>query len=230
MALGESVMGHVRLTHTTEQVGLEARAFADDGVDRLEVQQLAVAPGVVERCILHNLQGALTGILQGDFWTSSRMRSYVGERGRIEGNEFNDTVAERLRGLGLTAYASAKPAWCFNHKNTLEVAELGDFDVLALSPDGSRAWIVEAKDLKLCRTIGETARRLTDYEGRMVAGKPDKMLRHLRRVAYARVHAEDLARRLKLTQTPVVAGLLVVKPLALAVRRAGTSSRSSAIG
>ncbi|MDO6415349.1 hypothetical protein Q4F19_13225 [Sphingomonas sp. BIUV-7] len=171
---------------------------------------LTVAPGLVERCILHNLQGAITGILQGDFWTSSRMRSYVGERGRIEGNEFNDTVAERLRGLGLTAYAAAKPAWCFNHKNTPDVAELGDFDVLALSPDGSRAWIVEAKDLKLCRTIGETARRLTDYEGRMVAGKPDKMLRHLRRVAYARAHAADLARRLKLTQTPVVAGLLVV--------------------
>lgn len=171
---------------------------------------LAMAPGVVERCILHNLQGAITGILQGDFWTSPRMRSYVGERGRIEGNEFNDTVAERLRGLGLTAYAAAKPAWCFNHKNTPAVAELGDFDVLAISPDGSRAWIVEAKDLKLCRTIGESARRLTDYEGRMVDGKPDKMLRHLRRVAYARTHAADLAHRLKLAQTPVVAGLLVV--------------------
>lgn len=172
--------------------------------------QLAVAPGVVERCILHNLQGALTGILQGDFWTSSIMRSYVGERGRVEGNEFNDTVAERLRSLGMTAYASAKPSWCFNHKNTPAVAELGDFDVLAISPDGGRAWIVEAKDLKLCRTIGETARRLTDYEGRVFDGKPDKMLRHLRRVAYARTHAADLARRLKLPQTPIVAGLLVV--------------------
>jgi len=41
-------------------------------------------------------------------------------------------------------------------------------------------------------------------------GKPDKMLRHLRRVAYARTHAADLARRLKLPQTPNVAGLLVV--------------------
>ena len=49
MALGESVVGHVRLTHATEQVGLEARAFADDSVDRLEVHQLFVAD---EACAL----------------------------------------------------------------------------------------------------------------------------------------------------------------------------------
>ena len=38
VTLGESVVGKVRLTHAAEQIGLEARAFADDGVDRLEVQ------------------------------------------------------------------------------------------------------------------------------------------------------------------------------------------------
>jgi hypothetical protein len=152
------------------------------------------------------------GALQGDFWTSRAMKKYVGERGRIEGNRFNDTVAEKIEELGLIAYSAAKPSWCFNHKNTSEVAELGDFDVLAITPDGRRAWVVEAKDLKLCRTIGESARRLSEYEGRMLpSGKPDKMLRHLRRVAYARRHAGDLARRLKLDEIPTVAGILVVR-------------------
>jgi len=180
----------------------------DDSEDPL----LAVAPGAIERCILHNLQGAMGGALQGDFWTSRAMKKYVGERGRIEGNRFNDTVAEKIEELGLIAYSAAKPSWCFNHKNTSEVAELGDFDVLAITPDGRRAWVVEAKDLKLCRTIGESARRLSEYEGRMLpSGKPDKMLRHLRRVAYARRHAGDLARRLKLDEIPTVAGILVVR-------------------
>jgi hypothetical protein len=181
-------------------------------LDTTDDPRLAIAPGLVERCILHNLQGAMTGTLQGEFWSSREMRRYVGERGRIVGTKFNETVAARLRALGLRAYPSAKPSWCFNHKNTTEVVELGDFDVLALTPDGRRAWVIEAKDLKLCRTVGETARRLADYEGRMSgSGKPDKMLRHLRRVAYARTHVADLARRLNLAVTPEISGLLVVR-------------------
>jgi hypothetical protein len=173
---------------------------------------LMVAPGLVERCILHNLQGALTGTLQNDFWMSSAMRSFVGHRGRIEGNRFNETVGQHLREVGLIAHVAAKPSACFGHRKTPEVDELGDFDVLAITPDGARAWVIEAKDLKLCRTIGESARRLSEYQGRTLpSGKPDKMLRHLRRVAYARRHAADLARQLKLERVPIVAGLLVVR-------------------
>jgi hypothetical protein len=172
---------------------------------------LIVAPGVIERCVTHNLQGAYEGTLQGQFWSSPEMTRYVGERGRLEGSKFNEEVAAKLRDLGLITYASAKPSWCFNHKNTAEVAALGDFDVLAITPDGTRAWIVEAKDLKLCRTIGETARRLSEYEGKLHAnGKPDKMLRHLRRVEYARIHAGDLQKRLSLSATPEVSSILVV--------------------
>jgi len=173
---------------------------------------LMVAPGLVERCILHNLQGALTGTLQNEFWTSPAMRSFTGKCGSLEGNRFNETVAGRLCELGLNAHAAVKPSACFGHKKTTEVEELGDFDVLAFTPDGSRVWVIEAKDLKLCRTIGESARRLSDYAGRTLPnGKPDKMLRHLRRVAYARRHVSDLARQLKLDKVPVVAGLLVVR-------------------
>ena len=108
--------------------------------------------------------------------------------------------------------AGAHGAATNNHKKTPEVVALGDFDVLAITPDGARAWIVEAKDLKLCRTIGETARRLAEYEGKMLSsGKPDKMMRHLRRVAYAREHARDLQKRLGLPCTPKIAGIMIVR-------------------
>ena len=49
VTLGEGVVGQVRLTHAAQEVGLESRAFADDGVDRLEVHQLLVAD---EACAL----------------------------------------------------------------------------------------------------------------------------------------------------------------------------------
>ena len=43
MALGEGVMRNTSLLHPREQIGLDPRAFADDGMDRLEVHQLLVA-------------------------------------------------------------------------------------------------------------------------------------------------------------------------------------------
>ncbi|TNC95047.1 MAG: hypothetical protein FD119_2834 [Stygiobacter sp.] len=180
-------------------------------LDGDEDPSLVVAPAVIERSIIHNLSGMLSGSLQNEFWTTTPMQKFSSRRGEREGLRFNDKVAEALRALGLDAYPSAKPSWCFNHKNTPEVQALGDFDVLAFTPDGTRVWIVEAKDLKLCRTLGEAARRLSEYEGKLLpSGKPDKLLRHLRRLAYAREHIADLTKKFKLPQEPIVEGIMVV--------------------
>jgi len=176
-----------------------------------EDAELVVAPGMVERAIYHNLAGAMNGSLQNAFWRSREMQVYASRQGASSGLEFNDRVAEQTRRLGLTAWASSKPSWCLNQKATPELKRLGDVDVLAVGPGGTVVWVIEAKDLKLCRTRGETARRLAEYRGRHLAdGKPDKMLRHLARVEYLRQHAADLAHRLKLAATPRVCGLVAV--------------------
>lgn len=172
---------------------------------------LAVGPAAVERAFLHNLSGAITGNLQDRFWSSKAMRSHVGRAANRAGMAFNDGIAEDLRAIGLPADASIAPWACLNHKATPTIKLLGDIDVLAFSPDRRHAWVIEAKDIKLCRTLGETARRLSDYRGQMRAdGKPDNLLRHLDRVAYVRAHAADLAKRLKLNVVPQVHGLVVV--------------------
>jgi hypothetical protein len=172
---------------------------------------LAVGPAVVERSFMHGLGGAMNGSLQGRFWSSKRMRSYVGGAANRAGMAFNDAIADDLRALGLDANASIAPWACLNHQATPAVKLLGDIDVLALSPDHRHAWVIEAKDIKLCRTLGETARRLSDYRGQQRQdGKPDNLLRHLDRVGYVRAHAADLAKRLKLETLPEIHGLVVV--------------------
>jgi len=172
---------------------------------------LAVGPAVVERSFMHGLGGAMNGSLQGGFWSSKKMRSYVGGAANRAGMAFNDAIAEDLRAQGLEANASVAPWACLNHQATPTVKLLGDVDVLALSPDRRHAWVIEAKDIKLCRTLGETARRLSDYRGQQRHdGKPDNLLRHLDRVAYVRAHVTDLAKRLKLAIVPEVHGLVVV--------------------
>ena len=172
---------------------------------------LAIAPAIVERAARHNVAGASAGGLQGDFWVSKTMRSYVGHAGERTGMEFNERVAQAVQSQGLVAAASVKPSACLNHKATDELKRLGDIDVLAFSPEGEHAWVIEAKDIKLCRTLSETARRLSEYRGLPLPnGKPDNLLRHLNRVAYVRQHAADLAKRNNLPGVPEVHGLVIV--------------------
>lgn len=172
---------------------------------------LAIGPAVVERSFMHSLGGAMNGSLQDRFWSSTRMRSYVGGAANRAGMAFNDAIAEDLRAMGLEANASVAPWACLNHQAIPTIKLLGDIDVLAFSSDRRHAWVIEAKDIKLCRTLGETARRLSDYRGkRRRDGKPDNLLRHLDRVAYVRAHVADLAKRLKLETVPEVYGLVVV--------------------
>lgn len=105
-----------------------------------------------------------------------------------------------------------KLSWALNQKVS---PELGDIDVLAVSADGLRVWVIEAKNLRLCRTEVEVASRLYEYRGRMVMnskGKkvPDALLRHIRRVQYLRERNSALCHRLELTRPPEVRGLLIV--------------------
>lgn len=173
--------------------------------------RVVVGPALIERTYLHSVSGATTGSLQNEFWTSTEMRTFASKAGAESGLAFNQQVADALEALKLRAWPSAKPSWCLNEKATNALKALGDIDVLAVSADGQRVWVVEAKDLKLCRTLGEAARRLSEYRGKLSPdGKPDKLLRHLRRVEYLRARAEALRGRLKLADVPKVSGVVIV--------------------
>jgi hypothetical protein len=172
--------------------------------------ELVIAPGAVERTLFHNIGGATTGTLQNEFWRSKEMQSYAGACGDRGGKLFNRTVAADLSALQLRAWPSAKPAWCLGLPKNEELSKLGDIDVFAISVDGGCVWVVEAKDLKMCRTMGEAARRLMTYRGEYKDGKADDMMKHLRRVEFVRSNAALFVERFKLPHVPRVCGLLVV--------------------
>lgn len=112
----------------------------------------------------------------------------------------------------MDAKAGCKPSALLNQK----VPDyLGNIDVFAFSADKSTAWVIEAKDLNICRTEAEVASRLSEYRGRMTVNskgkeKPDKLLRHLRRVQYMRENVAALAKTQMLSVEPQIRGLLVV--------------------
>lgn len=86
---------------------------------------------------------------------------------------FNHKVADAARSLGMRAEVEWGVARSTDAIGKPELTRLGDLDVLAVSPDRRRVWVLEAKELKLCRTLGEAARRLSEYRGVAdAAGKP----------------------------------------------------------
>lgn len=190
---------------------------------------LVVAPGLIERALAHNVSGAAQGLLQNEFWNSPEMRAYSGTAGARLGIEFNEDLARRLSALGYTATPSVKPSACLNQKATEELKRLGDVDVLVVA-GGTRVWVCEAKDLKMCRTLGEAASRLSEYRGRVLKnGKPDKLLRHLQRVEYIRGHSAQLGKRLGLTAEPTVHGVMIVNSPQPMQQLAGEYSKDSTV-
>ncbi|CAM3121660.1 hypothetical protein EJ082_15135 [Brevundimonas diminuta] len=173
---------------------------------------LAVGPAVVERALVHNLSGALGGDLQNRFWSSLEMQRFASRQGARTGLEFNAEVAQAVGEQGLNSWSERTMSWCLNRKKSDEMDRLGDIDVLGVSEADNLVWVIEAKDLKLCRTLGEVARRLANYQGRTdEKGRPDALLKHLRRVAFLRANAVDLGKRLGLSQPPKVCGLVIVR-------------------
>ncbi|MBI4189557.1 MAG: hypothetical protein HY525_03345 [Betaproteobacteria bacterium] len=180
----------------------------DDGAD----PAVLVAPLLISDSTMYSFSGLMDGSLQNQFWTSDVARRYVGEVSAAAGPRFEELIAEKLRGMGLRAWVRRKPSWALNQKVS---QELGDIDVLAVSPDGRRVWVIEAKNLRLCRSEIEVASRLYDYRGRTMKDRkgkevPDALLRHIRRVRYLRERNDALSHQLELETPPEVRGLLVV--------------------
>ncbi len=123
---------------------------------------LLVSPILVSDATMYALSGLRDGTLQNQFWTSDIAKSYVGKRAEEAGLAFEERVAERLRSLGLRAWTRVKLSWILNAKVE---QTLGDIDVLAVSTDSLRVWVIEAKDLRFCRTEAEVSARLSEYRG-----------------------------------------------------------------
>lgn len=179
-----------------------------DGPDPM----VMIAPIMVSDAALYAIGSMDDGSLQGEFWSSPEARQYAGIRADELGREFEDNVVDLLNKAGLSASARCSVKGLLAQTTD---SDMGDVDAFAISIDRKVVWVVEAKNLRLCRTESEVAARMTEYRGKMRKDSqgrdtPDKMLRHLNRVRYLRNYAERLGKRFGLDGTPIVRGLVVV--------------------
>ncbi len=181
-------------------------------IDRDDDSTVLVVPAFVSDAIMYAIYGLHEGELQGNYWDSAIARSHAGTMAKESGVKFEKSVEDRLNGLGLNARMRCSLSGLLNEKVD---PQYGDIDVFAVAKDKKTAWVIEAKNLRLRRTETEVAARLSEYRGRMVKDsrgreKPDKLLRHIRRVEYLRARLPALAKNLKLDGLHAVKGLLIV--------------------
>ena len=182
-------------------------AEIEGGLDPL----LLVVPALVSEACLYSVSSLIHGLSNQRLLLSKEARRFAGQRGMIEGIKFQERVAAQISGSLL----QVEVGWTLSKILHRKVShKFGDVDILVINHKDSLVWVIEVKNLRLCRTSYEIASRISEYRGEEVIDRqgkkrPDKLLRHMRRVEYLRRQAPTLMGRFELSEVPSVRGLLV---------------------
>ncbi|HEX2654636.1 MAG TPA: hypothetical protein VHN11_13415, partial [Xanthobacteraceae bacterium] len=166
---------------------------------------LMFAPGILRDGFGYSLRNYYAG----DFprWQlTPKMKAWAGKVRNKMGKEFGAEVAARLKELGWQAETEVRITKLLGKGFD---ADYGDVDVLAWNLELGRVLLVECKDVQHRKTDGEIAEQLLDFRGELdESGKPDHLLRHLRRIDLVKQHVPEVMKYLKLSSPPALEGHL----------------------
>jgi hypothetical protein len=148
-------------------------------VDNSDDPLLLIAPGILRKGFVYVVDGVYSGRFEQTFFHSEEMRRTWWGKAR-EGHTFNAAVGKALSDAGWQVRENIKLSELFNSKVD---RDYGDVDVLAWRYDRDEVLVIECKDLSLARNYSEIAALLSEYQGGESNGEPDKLRRHLDRVA-----------------------------------------------
>jgi len=177
-------------------------------IDDADDPTILVAPGMLRDAVVYMLHNYHNGDYPA-WQLSPKMHTWAGHYRDRLGKEFTQCVARRLGELG----------W----KTDTDVAvtkllgkgfdqDYGDVDVLAWRADSGRVLLIECKDVQHKKADGEIAEQLTDFRGELKPnGKPDLLLRHIRRLEVISQHKSELRTYTGLDIMPMMEGHLVFR-------------------
>lgn len=187
--------------------------------------ELVIAPGMIREGVGYVLEGyheasypdqfrGADGKLHQRFGKS--MQIWYGKRKNQRGSDFAKAVADKVAELG---WQVAKPEMKVQEilgvgktATSGDVSRFGDVDVLAWNSTQKRVLVIECKHLHFHKTAGEVAEQLSDYRGKMKSGgKPDDLLKHLRRLEVLTENKAALAKKIGITTEFSVEGWIVFK-------------------
>jgi hypothetical protein len=167
------------------------------GLDSSQDPDLIVAPGIVRDSSSYIVRGYYEGGFPDSQFQTEEMRSWCGKRANERGSDFAKLVSKKIQELGwTTAKCELEVKQILRRRSDPEfgdIARFGDVDVLAWNEAAKRVLVIECKNLHFHKTAGEIAEQLSDYRGRTRRnGKPDDLLKHLRRLDILNARKKEL--------------------------------------
>ena len=173
-------------------------------VDDEDDPLLMIAPAALRTGLTYVVSGGHSGRLDRSFFRTKKMGDEWLGRAR-EGHSFNRRVAQRLAGANWRVRENVGLPEIFGRATARDG---GDVDVLAWKTGQRKVLAIECKDLALARNYSEMAALLSDYQGAVDRGRPDKLRRHLDRVGAIRENLERLGRFTGVAEPEVVSCLV----------------------
>ena len=159
-----------------------------------------IAPGLVRDAFAY----AVGTFYHGDYhplWLGPKMRRWVGSASDRIDHAFAELVAARLEELGWQTETEVKVTKLLRKGFP---QDYGDVDVLAWRDGSARILLIECKDVQYRKNESEIAEQISDFRGELKPnGRPDLLLKHLRRVAVIGAHAAEAA-----AYTKVIGGII----------------------
>lgn len=176
----------------------------DDAAD----PTLMVAPGILRDAFGYSFRNYYAG----DFpvWQlTQKMNAWAGKARDKMGKKFGAEVGTRLTELGWKVETEVRITKLLGKSFDVNY---GDVDVLAWNSESGRVLLIECKDVQHRKTDGEIAEQLLDFRGELYEkGKPDLLLKHLRRIEVVKEHVLEVTKYLKLAKPAALEGHLVFK-------------------
>jgi hypothetical protein len=184
-----------------------------------------ISPSLIRESVSYVVQSYYEGAFplahqnakgQGQLFQTCTLLEWYGVRSNQRGTQFCKQVAEALGNLGwevtnrevqLTEICGQRRVDGFG-----DLKKYGDVDVLACCRETNRVLIVECKHLQFQKSPGEIAEQLGDYRGKNKPnGKPDDLLKHIKRVEILSQRKQYLGQFLNLESPFCVEGWIVFK-------------------
>lgn len=165
---------------------------------------MLIAPNALRRGFIYFLDSAYNGSFEQDFFNTKEMRNTWWGKAS-EGHTFNAWVADELMKTGWSVRQNIGLPEILNKKMD---REYGDVDVLAWRDKQKEVLIIECKDLSQARNYSEIAELLSEYQGNITKGKPDKLKRHLNRLELVQNNLNEIKKFTGLNDIKIISCLV----------------------
>ena len=168
-----------------------------------------LSPNLIRNGFGYVFSNAYDASLDGSFFKTKKMKSWIGNQRNITGHKFNHDAANKFKQYGWQAEPDVKVTKILNMKLD---KNYGDVDVLAWNPESKVIYLIECKDLEFAKNQGEIAKQVYEYRGmHRENGKPDRLRKHIDRCDILKRDLQFLKNHLNIDNVKEVKTVLLFK-------------------